>query len=150
MSDQEKKRRSKVKYPALTKKYNSRIRQEYLDQDYLDELSPEEMTWLNQFMEEYNNSSFKNDGSNIDNSAEGRKAAYDRTNARNRCLYGRLKLNNATDKVVDYEEVIHALDEQQVINNVEDSYIEYMEFRELKDWLKEYEAVMSEFTESDE
>lgn len=143
-------KRSKAKYPALIPGLNSRIRQEYNDYDYLDQLNEEEKTWLNKFTEEYTNASFKNDGTDLHKTDAERKDSYDRNNARNRCLYGRIKLNNAADKVSDYEDVVHALEESQTINNVEDSYLEYMEFKELKEYISEYEKFMKQFNEESE
>lgn len=95
-------RRSKVKYASLIKRYNSKIRQEYLDQDYLDQLNEEELEWLNDFMSEYNNASVgkqKDKGKNnrFHKSKDTVKECTDRNNSRNRCLYGIRRASQSLD-----------------------------------------------------
>lgn len=84
-------RRSQSKFPALNPRLNIRIRQEEIDFDYLDKLTPIELDWLNRFMEEYNNASFNHNGELIDKSDSGRKSCYDKNNSRNRDIYSDAK-----------------------------------------------------------
>lgn len=146
--------RSKVPYPALNKKYNPKVRQEYIDQDYLEKLNPDEMAWMNKFMEEFNNAKFNNDETDLDQSAEGRKAAYDRNNARNRCLYSQLKVRRMNDKLLNYDEAIGIIEDQQdkatAPGYLEDQYIEFMDFKQVTAMLIEYDNVMANFSEADE
>lgn len=90
-------RRSQQEFPALDKRYNLRIRQEDIDFDYLKKLSKEELSWLNRFMEEYNNASFKHDV--IDDTLETRRRAYRRNNYRNRDIYSRGKAMGIVDSL---------------------------------------------------
>lgn len=88
-------RRQKAKYPALDPVYNPKNRRESIDFDYLDQLSVEELEWLNKFMEEHNgaNLDYKNLKNNLHNTKELKKDCTDRVNARNRCLYTIAKIN---------------------------------------------------------
>lgn len=149
-SKKEKNRRSKVKRPALQQKYTHRLRQETLDYDYLDKLSEAELDWLNKFTEEYQNAGFKQDGTDIDKTATGRKASYDRNNARNRCLYGHLK--NKSDRVnnkklLNYDNIINDIEDEfsRDVNprNMENAYIDFIESKEVDAMMREYADAMA-------
>lgn len=144
--------RNKVSHPALNKKYNPKVRQEYIDYDYLDKLSGEEKNWLNKFSEEYINAKFNNDETDLDQTPEGRKAAYDRNNARNRCLYSQLKVRRMNDKLLNIDDVINIVEDQQgqdlSPNYMEDTYIEFMDFKEINAMMVEYDQAMEKFTEA--
>lgn len=94
------KRRSKVKHPGLKKQYNSKVKQEYLDQDYIGDLSNKEKDWLNDFNEEYYgaNLDFQNlENNRFHKTKVDKKACTDRNNARNRCMYGFAKAGGKLD-----------------------------------------------------
>jgi len=152
MKKQKEKRRSRVKYPNLTPRYNVKVRQESIDQDYLEKLSPEEMAWLDRFMGEYNNASFKNDGTDLHQNVEHKKEIYNKNNARNRCLYGQLKVRRLNDKLVNYDEVVNQVDDYQAQElpdtYVEDAYIDFLTEEKIKEWIKEYDDAMSSFREA--
>jgi hypothetical protein len=122
-------KRSKLKYPALTKGYNSRVRQEYSDFDYLDQLNEEELVFLNKFVEEEMNASFKKDGTDFNKTDEERRAIYNKNNARNRCLYGRQRNRVGATKMLNYEDSIDLIELENEINTdyIEDTMIEYMD-----------------------
>ena len=62
---------------------------------YASQLSPDELEWMNKFMEEYNNASFsKSNKKNLMKSKQEKRDSYNRNNARNRDVYNRLKMNN--------------------------------------------------------
>ena len=99
-------RRSEVKYPALDSDFMPKVRQEYFDLDYIDQLDDTEKNvalpdgtmvtekeWMNKFMNEELNASFKNDGTDLAQTKEEKRRAYSKNNARNRCLYGVTKIN---------------------------------------------------------
>lgn len=149
MKKQEKKRRSKVKHPALKVKYSPKVRQELIDYDYLDQLKPEELDWLNKFSEEYINAKFNNDETDIDQTPEGRKASYDRNNARNRCLYSQLKVRRMNDKLLNYDDVVNIVEDSQDLapKYMEDAYIDYMDEKNIDKMLEQYDIAMASFSE---
>lgn len=122
-------RRSKQKYPALTRKFNSRVRQEYIDYDYLDQLSDEELEFLNKFTEEELNASFKNDETDFNKSKEEKRVIYGKNNARNRCLYGRQRNRVGATKMLNYEESVGLIENEQEIssNYVEEALIDFID-----------------------
>lgn len=149
-----KKRRDSVQHPALNKRYMPRVRQELIDYDYLDQLSPEEKDWLNKFTDEYVNASFQNDGTDIQSYEQYGKDCNDRNNARNRCLYTDLRnkgdgVNNK--KLLNYDNMIVDVENQlsQDINpnSLENAYTEYIELKEIESFLEEYDQAMLLFRE---
>lgn len=98
--------RNKVKYPGLKKQYNSKVKQEYMDIDYIDKLSEDQKLYMSDFLEEYYgaNLDFKDLKNNrFHKTKEEKKHCTDRNNARNRCVYGIAKaggkMNN--DNMID-------------------------------------------------
>lgn len=104
-------RRSQVKNASLKKQYNSRIRQEYLDLDYLDQLDdtvkncqlPDgtmvtQLQYMSLFMKEWNNAGVGKQSEAHKNkfhrTKEDVKSCTDRNNARNRDEYGIAKARN--------------------------------------------------------
>jgi hypothetical protein len=90
----------KVRYKSLNKAYNTKVRREILDADYLSKLSKKDYRWYAQFTDEYAGGSVKKnaDGSiqkgHIHNTPELAKKCYDDNNRRNVDLYGVTKANN--------------------------------------------------------
>lgn len=152
-----KQRRNQVKNASLIKRYNPRIRQEKIDMDYLDQLSSDELAWLGKFMEEENNASFKDDGTDFNQSKEERKKIYDRNNASNRCLLGNLKnkankFNNK--KLLNYDNVVNDV-EDEISRGIdpmrlENAYVDFIEAKEIESFLIEYDNAMLSFNEVDE
>ena len=147
-------RRDRVKHSALKKPYTPRVRQEYLDYDYLDQLNEEELTWLNKFTEEYLNDSFKRDGSDIQPYEKYGKDANDRNNARNRCLYGALKNKDnkfKNKKLVNYDNMVADIETElsKELNPaaIEDAYIEFLNNQEILAMLEQYDSAMEQFSE---
>lgn len=150
--------RSKIKNPALKKKYNSRILQEYIDYDYLDQLGDEELTWLNKFTEEFHKASYKHDGTDIQDYKTYGKDSNDRNNAQNRCLYGNLK--NKADrqnnkKLLNYEAIVNTThpDKPSELEfptghdpeTLENAYIDFIENKEIEAMIQEYDQAMANF-----
>jgi hypothetical protein len=148
-------RRNKVKYPGFSKKYTTRIRQEYLDIDYVDQLNEAERAWMNKFIEEELNTQFQNDGTDFNQTKQERKKIYDRNNKQNSDLYGNLKNKGnkfGSKKLLNYDNVIeHVEDEFQRWHpdpkHIENSYIDFIEIKQLEEMMKEYETAMRSFTE---
>lgn len=113
-------KRSKTKYPGLNKKVNTKVRQELIDYDYLDKLSPEEKEWLNRFSEEFHGANFlksKNGNystKNIHRTKKQRKDCYDRNNARNRDVYSITKSN---DMLKDVSTKLDLFDQSYDVKN---------------------------------
>lgn len=157
MKKQKKPKSRRPQNASLIRKYNPRIRQEYLDQDYLDKLNPEEMAWLAKFMSEWNGASFNHDETDIDQSDEGYKASNDRNNQRNRDLYGMLKnkadkVGGANRRLVSYESLIPEIEEElskgMSTDNVENAYINYLDSKQVEQFLMEYDVAMASFKET--
>lgn len=175
--ERKKLRRDQIKHPALNKNYNSRILSEYIDYDYLDQLSEEELDWLNKFTEEFHKASYKKDGSDIQDYNEvigennkGKPLTYgkdsnDRNNKQNADIYGILR-NKASRKnqilkhykLVNYEDLVDHSDPNKNIENelskdvnprnLENAYIDFLEIKELEAaMMLEYDLAMQNFNE---
>jgi hypothetical protein len=128
MSNQQKKkpRRNNVAYPGLDKSVNRRVIREYMDQDYVDKLSPEEKQWLSNFNEEWLSANFNHKGKKLHKTKAKKREIYNRNNARNRDLMSILKqrghVNNPNNLALTIEET-QGTDN----NNQEDVLIDLMD-----------------------
>jgi hypothetical protein len=111
-------KRAEKKYPGLNKALHPRTRQEYMDADYIDKLSPKEKEFLSKFQEEYYGASLAPEDSpkqwkkDLHKTKELRKECRDRNNARNRDLYS---ISRTHGWVTSYEENKDVLDEGRKI-----------------------------------
>lgn len=140
-------KRSKTKNASLKKQYNSRVRQEYIDQDYLHKLDdtkrtyklPDgtlvtELEWISTFMKEWNSGGVgrqKNAKDNkIHRTAKEVKNCTDRTNSRNRDQYGRAKAHKQIIKM-DSEVLKDFIDREASVsyNYVEEAIVEVLDQR---------------------
>jgi hypothetical protein len=127
-------RRSKIKYPALDPLYNTKLRREYLDIDYLHKLSDEEKEFLNKFMEEWMGGSFKKNENgnytheNLHRKKKERKECYTRNNARNRCLFG-IKKSSGLLTYANNTQLTNRIEnsQQPSTNETENQMIEYLD-----------------------
>lgn len=87
-------------YRGLNPKKNTRVRQEFLDADYLDKLAPEDLKYYDKFCTEYYNNSFDRDESgewseenlfDIRNDDSLRKELNRDNNTRNSDAFGGLR-----------------------------------------------------------
>jgi hypothetical protein len=145
-------KRSKLKYPALTKGVNSRVKQEKIDFDYLDKLNPEEMAWMNKFMEEEMNGRFAKDGTDFNQTDEERRRIYGSINSANRCLYGLTKAKVEKTHILNYEDKINIVEKQihdrlPAAQPIEDVYLDFLENETLAPFIKEFQTVMKKFNE---
>lgn len=116
-------KRKNTKYPGLTPSVHPRNRQEYIDYDYVHQLSAKEKEWLSNFTEEYLGGNFQHAGTKMHKSKKERKTCYDRTNARNRDMYSKAvatKRLMSIDDVTDmYED--RSTNEDILIKKLDDS-----------------------------
>lgn len=120
-----KNRRNQTKFPALEKKYNLISRQELLDFDYLHKLNDKEKAWLNKFVEEEVNASFRHSNP-LNKTKKQRKACYDKNNARNRCILTKNKVLGNITAIEGIKEASQLNPEQLLIG------IQEKELEELK------------------
>jgi hypothetical protein len=99
--EKKKSRRSRSKHPALNPRFAPKVRKDYLDFDYLNQLSPEEKDWLNKFVDEELHASFKNDERDLNKTQEEKRRVYSNNNSRNRDLYGVTKANRLLSGIDD-------------------------------------------------
>lgn len=86
-------RRSLKKYAGLDKGVNRRNLQEYIDFDYLKQLSDEELSVLDRFCKEYYSADFRHPKTLI-NGKKARREIYKANNRRNFDTYSFAKLAN--------------------------------------------------------
>ncbi len=129
MANQKKKktRRSQVKHPGLEKRWNSKIKQEYIDYDekYLEDLNknPEAKEWMNKFSEEYIGAKLNHEDP-IHDTPKLRKDCFDRNNQRNRCLLSNVKAGNKTEEELQLHKHRRANSSDE---NIEEYLIEYID-----------------------
>lgn len=144
---EKKKRRSQVKYPSLDPRYNSKVRQEYIDIDYVDELDdtvknvklPDgtmvtEREYMAIFMKEWNNAGVGKQSEAKKNKFHRNKKlvkeATDRNNHRNNDMLGVTKATNLLDKM-NYEDLVRKKEWHNRAyvnpNTVEDAMIDYLD-----------------------
>lgn len=66
----------------------SRVRREYLDQDYIHLLSEEEKQWLSNFNEEWLGGNFKHEGEVLHKTVEEQRALWRKNNRQNNDVQG--------------------------------------------------------------
>lgn len=95
-------KRSEILYPGLDKAAHPKMRQDLLDQDYVDKLSDKEKAWLSKFNEEYAGGSFKKNpddtysDENIHKTQKERRECYTRNNVNRKCTLTRAAAQKLT------------------------------------------------------
>jgi hypothetical protein len=120
-------RRSNTKFPGLDGKKALKIRQELIDQDYIDKLSEKEKAWLNSFIEEeVNGRVYKTKGykPKLNKTAEERKRVNDMNNHRNADIYSRAKARGELDEFKNFHKDVASTNP----HDVEDALIEKIDF----------------------
>ena len=87
-------KRSKARLKRLKTRKISKVKQEYLDIDYLSKLSPKDQLWLADFMAETLNAEVKSKTrkqNRFHKSKESVKDVYDKNNARQRDSFGQMR-----------------------------------------------------------
>lgn len=146
MSEKRKTKRSSVKHASLIPRYNSRIRQEYLDLDYVDKLDNKaencklpdgrmvtELEYMSLFMKEWNNAGVGAQSKAEDNAfhrtAKDVKECTDRNNHRNNDEFGVARARNLLYRLNPkaLENYIEETENQVHYNYVEDAMIELLD-----------------------
>lgn len=112
------KARSKAKYPALDKKFTLKIRQDLIDQDYIEKLSEEEKDWLNRFNEEYVNAKMDHKGKKLHRTKKMRKTIWKLNNDRNQDAYSKAKAREAL-KMGENRTAMTSINEDTMIDNID-------------------------------
>ena len=108
-------KRNSTKYPGLTKQTTLKIREELVDQDYINKLSESEKKWLSDFNEEWINAKLDHPGKKFHNTKKEKKLINDMNNSRNRDIQSRAKVQG---KLEEYKP------DKKVSYSVEDNLIE--------------------------
>lgn len=93
------KKRNSQTYPGLDKSKNLKIRQEVMDQDYIDKLTDEEKDWLDRFNREFNGAEFDHGGEVLHKTRKLKRSCEKRNNDRNNCEYGVAKARKRIDEL---------------------------------------------------
>lgn len=111
-----KSKRSETEYPNLDPNLNLKSRRDLIDFDYLDQLSPKDLKWLNQFVDEYVNANFKRGRKRIlPKVLEKRRTKAGQRRTRDLNKYDSYKRNNARNADAYTKEkaagMLHSLDD---------------------------------------
>jgi hypothetical protein len=153
--DKKKTPRNKAKYPNLQAKFMPRIRAEFIDYDYLDQLSQSDLDYLNKFTGEFHGASFQHDETDIQSYETYGKDCNDRNNSANRDTYGILKIRSKSNKnLVNYDSVIPDIENPMRGGgnpmHMENAYVDFLEAKELQAMIEEYDHAMLDFNEISE
>lgn len=100
-----KKARDNVKYPDIKKAYNLKIRQDYAEIDYFDDLEDKDKRYINQFTKEFVNADTR--GLKLHKSKALKRDISSKNNARNRDVFARGKaraaLSPLSENTISYE-----------------------------------------------
>lgn len=117
---------------------NSRVRQEYMDYDYIDELSEEEKQFLDDFNKEYYCASVGKQADEGKNNRfiKGKEDVKDRTdqnNKRNNDMYGNVRNKVGATKLLNYNDSLNVvesfLSKEVNSNALEDALIDYIDYK---------------------
>jgi hypothetical protein len=75
---------------GLEKRFTRKYARDFLDLDYVDQLSPEEARWMDKFCREFYQNTFKRDGTDLQDD-EQRRECYRVTNSRNRDMWNQFR-----------------------------------------------------------
>lgn len=145
MKKKQKSKRSRVPHASLKKNYNSKIRQEYIDLDYIDKLDDTvkncklpngkmvtQLEYMSIFMKEYNSGGVGKQSEAKKNAfhrtAQEVKDCTDRTNFRNRDQYGIAKATHGANGRIGLTELSDVDDETVISTNyTEDIMVELLD-----------------------
>lgn len=131
-----KKSKKTPKHRTLVPKFNSRIRQEYLDYDYIDQLSEKEKEFLDKFNSEYylakvGKQADKGKHNKFIKGKQNVKDIQTNNNKRNSDLYGNVRNKVGATKLLNYDDVLNIV-ENKISNadcqSIEDAMIDYLDY----------------------
>lgn len=125
-TQKKKAKRNRDPLASLKKKYHNLNVHEYVDYDYIQNLSEKEKLWLNKFTEEEYRAYFNKDKKRHINKKANRKAIYNANNARNRCVYSKAKGRKQLD-FGDLDILHNAMEQENNLTNPEDAIIEMID-----------------------
>jgi hypothetical protein len=134
-------KRKKASLKVLNKNSTLLIRQEFMDYDYLDQLSEKELQFLADFTDEYYNASVGKQSDNGKNnrfhkSKELVKECQTNNNKRNNDLYGKMRSKNRIVPIANTGQIIDDPDYKGSNkidkNSVEDAVIDYIDLKNKK------------------
>ena len=99
-------------------------------------LTDKEKDWLNRFNEEFVNANFSHPGKKVKADKASRKKAYDKNNARNRCIYTKAKASGQLQYIEDLK-----IEKKEQLETAKDSKNE--EIDENK-WIDDYNKETTE------
>lgn len=119
-------KRSRTKYPGLSKQLYSKIKQEFFDIDYVNKLSEEEKEWLNNFMNGDLGANTKDNP--VFEDYEEKRKCWKKNNDRNNDVYSIMR---ATGKLSDVTiSPTESVDLEQVLIEYIDAGIEIKKISE--------------------
>lgn len=109
------KRRDGLKYPGLQPNLFSKIKQQYHDIDYADQLDPESAKFMSNFMEEWLGARLNHPGKKFHKTKKEKKLCYDMNNQKQRDIYNYLKIHGTSRDIGD-KEVLKELDKKTPVD----------------------------------
>lgn len=101
-----------------------------IDYDYLKNLSPKELDWLESFTQEEYGNNFNHAGKKLNKTKKDKKRIFNNTNAANRCIESLDRIN--TTKMLTKSSVETYLDNIQEIRDNEDDLIALLDLKKIK------------------
>lgn len=95
------KKRDRLKYPGLKSNTFSRIKQQYHDIDYAEQLSGADARFMSDFMEEWLGARLNHPGKKFHKSKKDRKRCFDMNNQKQRDIYNYLKIHGTIRDIND-------------------------------------------------
>lgn len=114
--------RRKSKYPGLEKKYTLKIRQDLIDQDYIDKLSEEEKRFLSDFNEEWTGANFNHEGKILHDTEDLKKQCRRKNYQRNNDIFA---IKQCSEMLKDTSEIVER--QFQTKDEVENTLIEALD-----------------------
>jgi hypothetical protein len=123
-------RRRRASFPGLTKQFFSRIKQEYHDIDYVEQLTEKQKDFLSRFMDEWLGAKLNNEGKVFHKSKKMRRKCFNMNNSRNRDIYSIAK---ARGNIRYYPNLLELMENNNATDNYEGVLIDYIDKKSSSD-----------------